>query len=177
MLIILIPDILLIFYLYEEIAEYIEDKYGVIIDISEFENHRENGHFETTVSYTADGDEMIEFDTNYLKIDGFTLIGGLLTHGSWATLSWSENPENESIFKHEEGKNSQMQIQIATSPIGAWFTVRLRIIDGEPDENGYYEFTTVVEEKVTLPFKSAGCNVEDMEEAIKQIPALLNAQE
>lgn len=161
----------------KEIAEYIENKYGVNIDTSEFESHRKNGHFEATVSYNNDGDEILEYYDDFMALNGLQLIGGLLTHASWATLSWSENPENESIFKHEEGKNSQMQIHLATSPIGAWCTIWLRIIDGEPDENGNYEFTTVVKEKVTLPFKPAGCNVEEMAEAIKQIPALLNAQE
>ena len=160
-----------------EIADYIEDKYGVIIDTQEFESHKNNGHFENTVSYNADGDQMIEFDTNYLKIDGFSFFMGVLTQGRWATVSWSENPENESIFKYEEGKSNQLQMHIAIAPIGVWFTFWLRIKDDELNRNGYYDLTIVAQERIKLPFKPGGCDLEGLVEIIKQIPELLRQQE
>jgi len=160
-----------------EIADYMEGKYGVVIDTSEFEAHRKNGHFDLDVIQTDDGDELIEHYDDFIKIDGLTLVGTLFTHGSWATVSWSETPEIESIFKYEEGHSNQMQIHIATNPIGSWIKIWLRIKSDTPNRDGYYDMTIVAEERVNFDFKTNGCNLEEIKAAIQQIPDMLRQQD
>lgn len=154
-----------------------ENKYGVNIDTSEFESNRENEHFKTIVTYDNSGEAYIEYYDDYIRLDGLTLIGGLLTHGSRVNQHWSEVPEMDLFFKHEGGLSNQMQIFLTTNPLGASLTIWLRIKSDEPNKDVYYDLTIVAEEKIDFTFERKGCNVEDMAEAIKQIPAILNVRE
>jgi hypothetical protein len=160
-----------------EIADYMEEKYGVSIDTSEYESHRKNGHFYINVTENSDGDEIIEFNDKYMTIDGLKIYGGILASGSWANISWSETPEIQDMFKYEQGMSNQMQIIIFTNPIGCWVRIWLRVKSDEPNRDGYYDMKIAAEERVDFDFKTNGCNLEDIKAALQTIPDLLRQQD
>jgi hypothetical protein len=162
-----------------EVKEYMEKKYGVIIDISEFEKLRKNGNLKFTISKTEDGEKQALFDQKYMALDGAfpskNLPSGLVS--SRISAYWSEYKEPLSWAypwnKIEMGKNDQMQVLIALAPVGPYIAVYLRVRDGEPDEKGYYKLKMVAEEEFKINFPLSKCNTADLAEHIKQLPVLL----
>ncbi len=168
----------------QKIKEYMQKKYGVVIDTSEFEDLRKNGKLKVEILKNTEGDKEILISNNYMAIDGMSLGTGFM--GRYAIMgtsmlaaNWSEYREKVGTFdfrnKVEMGKSDQMQIFIVLAPIGSYIGIYLRVRDGEPDKNGYYKLKIVAEEELKINFKAGNCNTAGLAENIKQLPELLKA--
>jgi hypothetical protein len=167
-----------------EVKEYLEKKYGITIDISEFEKLRKNGDLKVDVTRNQDGDREILCSKEHMAIDGTSVNTGFvgryaISGSSWLAANWSEYRETVGTMdfrnKVEMGKNDQMQVFIVLAPIGSYIAVYLRVRDGEPDEKGYYKLKIVAEEELKINFKIGGCNTAGLAENIRQLPVLLKA--
>jgi hypothetical protein len=165
-----------------EIKEYMQKKYDVVIDISEFEKLRKNGNLKLTITKTDKGDKQAQFNTEYMAVDGTSVFAPgtfnpIFIGTSWLAANWSEYREKVSTMdfrnKVEMGKSDQMQIFIVLAPIGSYIGIYLRVRDGEPDKNGYYKLKIVAEEELKINFKAGSCNTAGLAENIKQLPVLL----
>ncbi|PKL17028.1 MAG: hypothetical protein CVV49_13035 [Spirochaetae bacterium HGW-Spirochaetae-5] len=168
----------------QEIKEYMQKKYGVVIDTSEFEDLRKNGKLKVEILKNTEGDKEIFTNKDYIAIDGMSVNTGLMGRyaiagSSWLAANWSEYKEKVGSMdfrnKVEMGKSDQMQIFIVLAPIGSYIGIYLRVKDGEPDKNGYYKLKIVAEEELKINFKPGNCNTAGLAENIKQLPVLLNA--
>ncbi len=168
----------------QKIKEYMQKKYGVVIDISEFEDLRKNGKLKVEILKNTEGDKEIFTNKDYMAIDGMSFGTGLMgryaiSGSSWIAANWSEYREKVGTMdfrkKVEMGKSDQMQIFIVLAPIGSYIAIYLRVRDGEPDKNGYYKLKIVAEEELKINFKAGSCNTAGLAENIKQLPELLKA--
>jgi hypothetical protein len=168
----------------QEIKEYMQKKYGVVIDTSEFEDLRKKGKLKTEILKNTGSDKEIITNTDYMAIDGTSVNSGFagryaVSGTSWLAVNWSEYREEVGTMdfrnKVEMGKSDQMQIFIVMAPIGSYIAIYLRVRDGEPDKNGYYRLKIVAEEEVKINFKPGNCNTAGLADNIKQLPVLLKA--
>lgn len=168
----------------QEIKEYMQKKYGVVIDTAEFEKLRKNGNLKLIVSKTDKDDKQAVFNADHMMLDGTSVFAPgtfnpLFAGTSWLAANWSEYREkvgtNDFRNKVEMGKSDQMQVFIVLAPIGSYIAIYLRVRDGEPDKNGYYRLKIVAEEELKINFKPGNCNTAGLAENIKQLPVLLKA--
>lgn len=170
----------------EDIASFLERKYGVTVDISEFLRLRSEGLLSANFLTDEGGKERLELASNEMAIDGTSVGGlgglgliGLLGGTSWAAVNWSEYREPVKTmdfrYKLERGKSDQMQVFVCLAPVGSYIAVTLRVRDGESDAKGYYKLKAVAEHRVKVPFKSGESDVEVLARTIKDLPNLLES--
>ncbi|PKL35074.1 MAG: hypothetical protein CVV44_23395 [Spirochaetae bacterium HGW-Spirochaetae-1] len=169
-----------------EMKEYMEKKYGVKIDITEFEALRKKGDLKVMVSADEKGNKQALLYSDRMALDGTSVSGGpylimALAGTSWLAVNWSEYREKVGTmdfrYKVEMGKSDQMQVFIVLAPLGSYISVSLKVRDGEPNEKGYYKLKTVVDEEIKVNYTVKGCNTAGLAENLKQLPALLRARD
>ena len=115
----------------KEIKKYMEKKYGIRVDVSEFEKSRVRGYLKAQITTRPNGDKMIVYNREHLSLDGASITAGLLQSASWIALNWSEYKPKVGTMdfrdKLDKGKNDQMQVFLEINPLGGLAYVQIRI--------------------------------------------------
>lgn len=168
-----------------ELKEYMERKYGVIIDTAEFEALRKKGNLKISVTENEKGEKIGVYNKDFINLDGTSVFAPgtfnpIFIGTSWLAANWSEYREPVSTmdfrYRVEKGRTDQMQVFIVLAPIGSYIAVYLRIRDGQPDEKGYYALKIAAAEEIPINFKARGGNTAGLADNIRQLPELLEKQ-
>jgi hypothetical protein len=182
-----------------DIKHYLENKYGILVDISAYETSKKNGYLKINYNTDEEGNYFISYNQDHIMIESHAVgdstasnfgknmaghIGqGLMVCGAakWLFAVWPDYKEpidygmtGTPKDRYKKGSCDQAQIFSEINAFGTTIYIRLCITEGEKGIDGYYKLKTVTQDEVTLPTNPWGCEIENFAREVQSVHELLN---